>query len=114
MKTNRLIGLVVAAVAAVSLQQAAAQPLDLSAYTTGSTGFYTNNFDSLGYSTNETVDGTPSGASGYLAGEWTCFVNATANGFGTIAAGAPNNVSGGTMNVWTNPFTGGFMNYASY
>src|ERR1035438_9606556 len=114
MKTNRLTGLVLAAVAAVSLQQAAAQPLDLSAYTTGSTGFYTNTFDSLGYSANETVDGTPGGAAGYLAGEWTCYINATANGFGTIAAGAPNNISGGIMNVWTNIFTGAFCNYASY
>ena len=118
MKTNRLTGFVLAAVAAVSLQHAAAQPLDLSLYTTGtttgSTGVYTNTFDSLGYSPDETTDGTPTGPHGYLAGEWTCYINATANGFGTIAAGAPNNTSGGTNNVWTNVFWGGFFNYASY
>lgn len=114
MKTHRLTGLVLATVAAVSLQQVPAQPLNLASYTTGGNGFYTNTFDSLGYSTNDTTDGTPTGPSGYLAGEWTCYINATANNFGSIAAGAPNNISGGSMNAWANPFDGGFFNYASY
>src|SRR6267154_1642381 len=47
MKTNRLTGLILAAVAAVSIERAAAQPLDLSAYTTGSTGFHTNAIDGV-------------------------------------------------------------------
>ena len=114
MKTNRLTGLVLAAVAAVSLQRAAAQPLDLSLYTTGANGFYTNTFDSLGYSTNQTLDGTPTGMPGYLAGEWTCYTNATANGFGIIAAGAPSVSSPGIIDSWTNAFGGQFKNYASY
>jgi len=113
MKTNRFTGIILCTVAALSIQRAAAQPLDLSLYTTNTAGAYTNTFDSLGYSTNETVDGTPTGTPGYLSGEWTCYLNATANSFGTIAAGAPNNIFGGSNDTWTS-FTGQFKNYASY
>src|SRR5258707_2182551 len=102
MNTNRLTGLILATVAALSFQRPAAQPLNLALYTTNNTGgAYTNTFDSLGYSTYETVDGTPGGMPGYLSGEWTCYINATANSFGTIAAGAPNSGSGGANDTWT-------------
>ncbi len=114
MKTNRLTGLIVFGFAALALQRGAAQPLDLSLYTTGGIGVYTNTFDSLGYTTNQTVDGTPGGARGYLSGEWVCFTNATANYFGIVAAGAPSVSSPGSLNNWTNPFGGNFYNYASY
>jgi len=105
----------VSALAVIAVQRALAQPLDLSLYTTNSgNGFYTNTFDMLGYSTNMTSDGTPSGMPGYLPGEWTCYINATLNYFGTVASVAPNVSSPGSMNNWTNPFIGGFFNYASY
>ena len=114
MNINKLTGAFLSAFAALSLQRAAAQPLDLSLYTTSGSGFYTNTFDSLGYSTNQTQDGTPSGPQGYLAGEWACYIGATANYYGTLASVAPNVSSPGSLNNWTNPFIGGFFNYASY
>ncbi len=114
MKTNRLTGLIVSAFALLAVQRGVAQPLDLSGLTTGGVGFYTNTFDILGYTTNQTVDGTPTGTQGYLPGEWTCYINATVNYFGVPASVAPNVSSPGSMNNWTNPFTGGFFNYASY
>ena len=114
MNINKLTGAILSAFAAFSLQRAAAQPLDLSLYTTGSTGIYTNTFDTLGYSTNQTQDGTPTGAPGSLSGEWTCYIGATANYYGTIASVAPNVSSPGSLNNWTNSFIGGFFNYASY
>ena len=80
----------------------------------GGAGFYTNTFDSLGFSTNQTLDGTPNGQQGYLSGEWTCYINATANSYGTIASAAPNVSGPGAISTWTNPYTGQFANYASY
>src|SRR3974377_2460650 len=106
MKPSRLAGLVLSTFAALALQRSAAQTnyLDLSLYTSGGVGFYTNTFDSLGYSTNQTVDGNlPTGLNGgYLAGEWSCYIGGTANYFGTPAGGAPNGTSPGSMNNWTN------------
>lgn len=114
MKIDRLLGLILTTVTALSLERAVGQPLDLSLYTTGGAGLYTNNFDSLGYSTNQTLDGTPTGTAGYLAGEWTCYTEATVNYFGTIDAGAPNVSQPGIIDTWTDPFTGEFKNFASY
>jgi hypothetical protein len=115
MKSNLVKILILAfAVTSVSLERAAAQALDLSLYTTGANGLYTNTFDSLGYSTNQTTNGLPGGQIGYLSGEWTCYINATINSYGSIAAGAPNVSSPGTIDSWTNPFVGQFKNYASY
>src|SRR5580692_3033421 len=101
MKIDRLLGLILTTVTSLSIECAVGQPLDLSLYTTGGAGFYTNTFDSLGYGTNETLDGTPTGPSGYLAGEWTCYTEATANYFGTIDAGAPNSTGPGIIDTWT-------------
>src|SRR5208282_1908258 len=115
MKINRLTGLILTTAAAFWLERAAAQPLDLSLYTSANgAGFYTNNFDTLGYGTNETLDGTPNGQSGYLAGEWTCYIDATANFFGEIASGAPNISGPGIIDTWTDAFIGQFKNFASY
>jgi hypothetical protein len=114
MKRSLIRILILIALAAVSLQRTTAQPLDLSLYTTAGAGFYTNTFDSLGYSTNQTLDGTPSGTPGYLGGEWECYINATANYFGQPATGTPSATGPGIMNNWTNPFVGGYFNYASY
>jgi len=114
MKRIQITTLLLSAMAAISLQRTAAQPLDLSLYTTNGAGFYTNTFDSLGYSVNQTQDGTPLGQPGFLSGEWVCYTNATANFFGTPVATAPNVTSPGSLNNWTNPFNGGFFNYASY
>jgi hypothetical protein len=111
MKAKFLKALLLAAVSSVFLERAGAQALDLSQWTTNTTGVYTNTFDSMGSTTSQT-NGT--GGSGYLSGEWTCFTGATANGYGTVASGAPNVSSPGTINNWTNPFNGGFFNYASY
>src|SRR5215471_4701203 len=114
MKTKVLKALILAAISSVCVERAGAQALDLSALTTNNVGFYTNTFDSLGYTTNQTVDGTPTGTPGNLAGEWTCYLHATVNYYGTPAPGAPNVSSPGILNNWTNPFTGSFANYASY
>jgi hypothetical protein len=115
MKIDRLTGLILTTAAAFWLERAAAQPLDLSLYTSaGGAGFYTNTFDELGYGPNQTLDGTPGGPPGSLAGEWTCYLNATANYFGTIASGAPNGAGPGLIDTWTDPFVGEFKNFASY
>jgi len=114
MKIDRLLGLIVTIVTALSLERAVGQPLDLSLYTSNGAGFYTNTFDTLGYGTNQTLDGTPTGASGYLAGEWTCYTHATVNYFGTIDSGAPNVSGPGIIDTWTDSFIGEFKNFASY
>ncbi|PWU18301.1 MAG: hypothetical protein C5B50_09510 [Verrucomicrobia bacterium] len=108
MKTNRIAGLLLATIAACSLQRATAQPLDLTLYPGM---IYTNTFDSLGYSTNETIDGTPTGTPGSLAPEWVCYTNAHPTYPGSIVGLNP---AGGPLNNWTNSFLGGFCNYASY
>src|ERR1051325_7713328 len=107
MKTIRLAGILLAPVAAISLQRAAAQPLDLTLYSLS----YTQNFDNLGFSIAET---NTAGQSGVLAGEWSCYTNAKATSPGSIAAGAPRGAMGGIIDFWQNSFIGQFKNYASY
>jgi hypothetical protein len=111
MKTKRFLGLILLSLAALLLQKAAAQPLDLTTYPSMT---YTQTFDSLGYGVSETSDGTPTGTPGFLPGEWICYTNAHATYLGSPPAGAPNGSSGGIIDFWGNGFIGQFKNYASY
>ncbi|MCX6928454.1 MAG: immunoglobulin domain-containing protein [Verrucomicrobia bacterium] len=92
MKIKLLIGSLLATFAAVSLQQASAQPVSL----TGSS--YTNTFDNLEANTG-------------LPGEWITYTGASATAAGTIYSWAPVNYTA-SSNSWRST-TGRFANQAS-
>src|SRR2546423_1082657 len=98
MKTNHLTGLLLSTFAALALQQAAAQPLDL---TTLPSNTYTQTFDGLLFTNSPWTLGS-------LPPEWTCYLNVTPTSQGTIAAFTNN------TDVWSNSFTGDFKNFAGF
>src|SRR5262245_55095094 len=96
MKTNRLTGLLLSTLAALTLQQAAAQPLNLHPLTNN---VYIQNFDGLLLTNNPWTLGT-------LPAEWSCYLNVTPTTPGSIAPFTNN------YDAWDYAFTGDFKNFA--
>ncbi len=98
---KRLIELSLSALAALAIQQASAQNLNL--HTLVPTNYYLQNFDGLSVSNN----GAPP-SPGTLPGEWSVWTNVTPTSIGTLVSFDP-----GNMANWTDS-AGAFNNYAGF